>query len=374
MKNVLVWGTGVGWDKIKKIIDESNIKIIAFIDTYKTETEQFKDGKEIIYPTQIKNYKYDYIIIASSANNQIMNELKNLNISKIKIIDMWEKYIHLEHSYQMKKYLNIRLNQVNNKKIDTIVTGMSYARWGIDATLVPPNLLNLAMDSSDLYSDYLITKKALLLNNDIKNVIIGLSYISFEYDLSKVNLSTKYYCEMIYKDLVDDDRKVSQNILKDFNELKFNYCQYENIGDMKSEVIGNLSLLRYQMEERKNICKEEAIKDSDKNYPDTVKNNIKIIKRYMDMLKEKDCRIIVVIFPANDAYSEYFNKRLKEQFCIIMDNLKRTYDFEIFDYFNCKEMLDQDFRDGSHLNRNGGKKFTKILNKQIFKSLNKQNH
>lgn len=81
-----------------------------------------------------------------------------------------------------------------------------------------------------------------------------------------------------------------------------------------------------------------------------------------------NCRITVVIFPVNDAYSEYFDKRMKEQFCTIIDKLKRTYDFELFDYFNCKEMLDEDFRDGSHLNTNGGKKFTKILNEQILKS------
>lgn len=251
MKNILVWGTGSGWDKIKRIIDESNIKIIAFIDTYKTE--QFKDGKKIILPTQIKNYKYDYIIIASSANNQIINQLKNLNISEIQIIDMWNEYSYLNCAYQLKKYLNIRLNQVKNKKIDTIVTGMSYARWGIDATLAPPNLLNLSMDSSDLYSNYLIAKKALLLNNDIRNVIIGLSYMSFEYDLSKVNGDTKYYCEIIYKDLVDDDRKISKKRRINFNELKFNYCQNENIGEMKPEALGNLSLMRYEVEERKNI-------------------------------------------------------------------------------------------------------------------------
>lgn len=366
MRRVLVWGTGSAWDKSKVIIYEDNIEIVGFIETQRRDTEQYKEGKLIITPSEIKKYAYDSIFIASSAKNEISKALINLNVTEDKIIYLWEIYNYLERCYQMKRYLEKKLEEVNSKRIDTIVTGLSYARWGIDSTVAPKSLVNLAMDSSDLYTNYLIAKKALQINNKIKKVIIGLSYFSFEYDSSKIKEYFKYDCQMIYKDLVDDNRGMLENEFSNYNYEVLDNFDYDNLGEMKSEVLANTSLLEYEMNERNARCKEEAIRDSRKDYPLTVKSNIRILKAYVNMLQDYGCEIKFVVFPVNKVYSKYFDEKLKKQFSVIMESLRAEFNFKIFDYFDCDEMQDEDFRDGSHLNKSGGEKFTRILINKVL--------
>ncbi|NRT73704.1 hypothetical protein [Clostridium beijerinckii] len=365
MNKVLVWGTGDAWSKIKSILNLGVCDIVAFIDTFKKA--EFNEGKKVIYPIDIEQYDYDYLFIASSSNIDINNKIKELKIRKDKIVDLWEVFLNIGYYNNMKEYLRRRLNKAKNLNIDTIITGLSYARWGIDESILPNNILNLAMDSSDLYDNHLIAKRAINLNKNIKNVIIGLSYMSFEYDLSKVDVYTKYACDIVYKDLIGDSRNILGNIVKDIRILEGNDAERLDLDIMKPESVGQLSLKNYPQNEVLRICKNEALRDSNKNYPNTVKKNTIILKEYIEMLEQNNCNITLVVFPVCRIYSKHFSERLKKQFKNIINEMKMNYNFRFLDYFDYQRMLNEDFRDGSHLNKKGGRKFTHILNNDLFK-------
>lgn len=106
-------------------------------------------------------------------------------------------------------------------------------------------------------------------------------------------------------------------------------------------------------------------KDCDKNYPITVEENTKILKKYLSLLKSKEIKPIVVICPASKHYYSKFSPRIKAEFIDIMNRIKNEFGIEVLDYFESKEFSDQDFYNVSHLNKYGAEKFTKLLSDSI---------
>ena len=63
-----------------------NIHILAFIDNDSCKIGKELNGYTIINPLDILNYEYDYIIITSTYNEKIYQQLINIGISEDKII------------------------------------------------------------------------------------------------------------------------------------------------------------------------------------------------------------------------------------------------------------------------------------------------
>ncbi len=85
MYDVLIFGTGNGWEKIKSYLNYNNCKIIAFIDNDPFKSGRTIDGCKIISPAEIINFKYDCIMIASQFFDEITNQLLELGVEKDKI-------------------------------------------------------------------------------------------------------------------------------------------------------------------------------------------------------------------------------------------------------------------------------------------------
>lgn len=162
MRKIVIWGCGSAWIKIKKMLN-NKAKIVAFVDQYKKD---YKDGVKIYSPDNLRRLDYDYIIIASQYGKQIREKLIDLDINMDIVIDLYELNLRIEYIKLKREYFKRRLEQsIKSLKINTIVTGMSYARWGIDEEMLSDKILNLSMDSSDLYVNYLTVKKSLNIEN-----------------------------------------------------------------------------------------------------------------------------------------------------------------------------------------------------------------
>lgn len=249
-----------------------------------------------------------------------------------------------------------------------LATGISYTNSGLKADILNRKCFKFSIPSQDIYYDYNIVKY--IIENyidkleELKYIIIGLSYYSFQYDLSVSAMKNKvilYY-----------------NILKDahhFKEAKNIYMEYEVNENIASKILKkdkngfynfnwNSQLLK-DTKDKAYIGKTQAELDCNKNYPETVKENTQIFKDYLKLLKEHNIKPIVVVFPASKYYTKYFSKRIEEEFQSIINEVSKEYDFQYIDYFRSDLFDDEDFQDVSHLNPKGAEKFTKILNEVI---------
>ncbi|EKQ51115.1 MULTISPECIES: hypothetical protein [unclassified Clostridium] len=389
MIDILIWGIGSASTKVENIINTSNVNVLAYIDNDEQKQGKLINNRLVINPKKINEHKYEYIFVASQFYCEIYKQLIALGVDNRKILNSYnlvEKIIELEHIKSDKRYLYTKLKDNYNKakieNIDTLITGISYAECGIDLSLFKYNAVNLALSGQDLYYDYNLAKNIIEFNKrKIKNVIIGLCYYSFQYDLSLSNGKTR--CIYVYKDILnlihnyDKDKDDKAELLKWINkpmEIDRNlYLDNTNIILQKLKVNFEVDFNKNWANNFENMSFDDRIKegknlailDSNKNYPKTVIENKRILSKYLKCLNSNGISVTIVIFPVTKYYSKNFDRRLKKEFYEIIEELNIDYDFTFLDCFNSNEFKDMDFSDCSHLNVNGARKFTKILNEKI---------
>lgn len=89
MKKILIWGISSFYDRIVNILrmeqEKGSIEILAYICSDNLSFSNI-DNKPIIKPSEISNYVYDYIIVASSMFIDIQKASINLSIKRDKLI------------------------------------------------------------------------------------------------------------------------------------------------------------------------------------------------------------------------------------------------------------------------------------------------
>lgn len=357
MKKVLIFGVGSGTERIIRIL-KSDIEIVAFVDNDKIKQGKCFMGKNIISPNDICRTYYDYIMIGSIFFNQINKQLLDLNINKEKIVQFYKYGINeVEHM----------LTNINNK-VKVIATGLSYMYYALDINEMKKETANLASSSQDLYYDFNVVKYILELNlYKPKYVIIGLSYFSFHWDISKSSLD--YMCvkyRAISKQSHNSENYEVNNkeydcFLKQSQELLL--MDFNNI--VVKDMFSN-SWNTILDEKNKKLGESQAQIHNKKIYKSTVEENIKILKEYLKLLKNYSIKPILVVCPTSKYYYNYFPDRLKNEFYSIINFISKDYEFQFIDYFYSNKFEENDFADPSHLNKNGAKKFTEIMNKDIY--------
>lgn len=364
MYNILIFGTGKTCSIVESGLNDS-VNILAYCDNDKDKWGKIHNNKKIIKPNEICKYNYDYIIIASQFNTEILEQLLKYNISYEKILQ-FSKYSASQWNYVE----FIVKNLIENKKsFNTLITGISYLYKGINVNKFCKPAYNLANPSQDLYYDYNIVKYVLEKDKkqfkSVKNVIIGLCYYSFQYDLSLSSMKEKcclYYeaigCKNHFQgiSLMQRDKLINDKIGKKI--FKFNSEGYLDVNWFYNENrVSNIN------EEN---GKKQAIIDCNKNYPNTVKQNTVILRNYLEFLHINNINPIVIVCPVSKYYKKYFSNRIKDEFYNIIDVIRNEFKFQFLDFFDSSLFNDNDFYDVSHLNDIGAEKFTQILNKNLI--------
>ena len=94
-KSVVIYGTGILFQKLKENYDLSNLNIIGVSDRKFTEEQEGQEtlGYKIIPLDKIVEYKPDYVLIATLKFLGIMDDFKN-NVfrgTKIKVLPLVDK-------------------------------------------------------------------------------------------------------------------------------------------------------------------------------------------------------------------------------------------------------------------------------------------
>lgn len=360
MYKIIIFGTGKTAEIIRNALN-NKVSVLCYLDNNKEKWNHEYCGKIVYDPDKIHNFNYDFILIASQFNDTIYEQLIDLKVDKKKILQFY-KYID---SYN--NYIYYEINDVQRKNPDVVATGISYMCRAIESSELCKSFFNLANPSQDLYFDYEIIKFILENHRDrifnLKYLFIGLSYYSFEYDLSKSSMKGKVL--MYYKKLGKYNNFKDINDISEIDEINMNIgIKIFRFNRLGVDIDWNQKI--NTIHEINDECgKRQALLDSNKNYPETVKENKEIFKKYLQLLKENNIKPIVIVCPTSKYYSKYFPKRLKDQFYTIINETRKQYDFQFLDYFDSELFEDNDFYDVSHLNDKGAEKFTKLLNEKV---------
>lgn len=364
MYNIIIFGTGVtAKDVLYKLNDKCNI--VCYLDNNKAMWGKF-NGIEVKSPIAVKDLEYDFIIIASQFNDEIYEQLISLEVDRKKILQYY-KVIDGEYNYikdTFEKFLS------NDKQYEIFATGISYCNLGLNESMLDRPCFKFAFGSQDIYYDYNIIK--FIFDNykfkcqKLKYCIIGLSYYSFQYDMSLSSIKSKvslYYevLGLLHNNLdisgISNDYFYSRNIADKIFRINES-GKYVN----KYDIIK--SVPNYKTKEE--LGKIQAERDCNKNYPQTVEENKIIFKDYMNLLKENNIKPIIIIFPTTEYYYNFFSSRIENEFKRIMLQMSEEFDFEYLDLFRDNNFdNEKDFGDVSHLNNHGAQKIAKILNNFI---------
>ncbi len=165
MEQILVFGTGSVADEFEKLIDCNKVKIIAFINS----DDRIKSfcGYDVITPYAVKDYEYDYIVIASGYVHKIMKVLLQIGVKEEKIIS----YIYDEaKTYQdIFDNINIYLDKTYNRG--------KVKSWTKDnrkiPMIYPATLWKDECILSDFYKDFVREQTVSLVGNVICQNEVG---------------------------------------------------------------------------------------------------------------------------------------------------------------------------------------------------------
>lgn len=360
MLNIIIFGTGKLSGIVISCLKHDKVNIIYYSDNDKNKWGSTYQGKEIIDPSKLANIDYDYIVIASQYNEEIYSQLIHIGVIEEKIFEFCEFFRFTGELYpkdRIEKFIR------SEENYECIITGISYSLSGININSLKYKAYTFANGSQDLYYDYKIAKYIIENTNyNLRYCIIGLSYYSFQYDLSLSNM--KFRLSGYYEFFKDCHNAVDIQINRSDINTRIGRLII-NVTEEK-QLVFNKSLEPFEYNNQKEeLGKQIAINDSNKNYPKTVEENKVIFENYIELLQKNNIEPIIVVFPTTKYYSKYFDSRLEEQFHSIVNPFKSKYRFKYIDYFRSELFEDKDFSDVSHLNWDGAEKFTQIINQII---------
>ncbi|SDM20656.1 D-alanyl-lipoteichoic acid biosynthesis protein DltD [Sediminibacillus halophilus] len=369
--NIIIFGCGISAEKIIRVINKLNVKIIAYADNNLDKVGSRINDTPVISPSEIKGKDFDYIIIGSIYFEEIREQLLNIGIPEERILEYYKYQNFISLRTKLDEYVR------NISEYDCLITGMSYAKYGIDLKELKRESFNFALNSQDLFHDYSIVKylsnRKLLTN--INTIIIGLAYYSLEFELIKSRekyLVTRYHP-------INADLKSNTDYYRKYMNLRTAYADDTFINKVPylQTVFGTLLEHDYlekiddfedQYIKADNVQwerKELALRHSNKDYPETVEKNVHILERYLNLLKEEAIKPIIVIFPQHKDYTAYFSKTMREDFTSHLERLNATHPFELIDLFDSELVSERDFFDVHHLNHDGAIKVTQLINNRL---------
>lgn len=127
MHEVLVWGIGTSYDRFRRFLNESQVKINALISSYDEHIKSI-DGIDVIKPEDIKNFNYEFIIVASSFFEEIVKTARGGGINREKLIDA--KVFEL-NGFDFDRYVSI-INKNISIVSDDCWGGVLYHSLGLE--------------------------------------------------------------------------------------------------------------------------------------------------------------------------------------------------------------------------------------------------
>lgn len=290
--------------------------------------------------------------------------LQSYGVSKDKVYNFtfWEEGLI--------QYMHI-LKYALEEKLDFFSTGISYIQDGLDMEAFS-NLkgVNLAQSGQDIFYSYKMAEGMLSQNRGTyKFALIGLAPYSFDYDSSLAFSSSFYplYYYPIFRDFKDSymGKDLMKNLLNDqmYDHLMQNSDAMK--ADLNRMFIKNSYMNASFSRDMALSVENEAESLNNKNYPETVSENINLLHRYVRLLKEYNITPVFCILPFSKLLRKFYEKEKISCFRNIIKKFKEQYAIEVIDFWDA-DIENKYFYNLSHLNKDG----STLISKMIYERIN----
>ncbi len=257
------------------------------------------------------------------------------------------------------------------KNTEVLIFGNSHTFYGLNPHYFDRPTFNLAFVSQTLYFDKLLFDTYISKFQNLKCVILHIEYTSLsELVATKENNWRKYYYRYYLKLNVPsiskfDIRKYSLATTRTINfntKLMVQYCKEGSIVNCDSNGFG----IDYTPEKSIKIEKKDALKRVE-NVEDHLMDFTENYNRIQSMIttcNKRGIKVIILNMPVTTYFSEAVNQtKLKkiQKTCseIAQQNKNVTY----LNLFQNRTFIADDFYDVDHLNTNGAKKCSLLVNR-----------
>lgn len=272
---------------------------------------------------------------------------------------------HIPNDYSYKNYY---LNK-NAQNVEALFLGSSHTYYGINPEYYSGNGFNASHISQSIDLDYELINKYSGKFEKLKFIVMPIDYFSLYgrtsagieswrmknyniyYDLN-VSINPKQYFELFSFSPKKNAQRIVAHYIYNKNYItcsKFGY----GITDIKQneDIIGN--------------GKEAALRHTkaDKKY---LEGSIRILDDMISYAEKKD---IIVLFYTTPAYQSYRDNLDLDQYHMTVktiDSISRSHNNSYYFNFMADDNFKKHhFRDADHLNKQGAKLLTEILNRKI---------
>ncbi len=309
--------------------------------------------------------------------------------------DYFEQLKQIVLSYTVNNYdycyLDAMHEKIKKEETSVIITGSSHAMNGVIESLMCEKTINFSISSQDLYFDWLHIQKALQEScGKIRQCIINIGYYMLYQDLSK-STTMGHLMRRVYYPLFRDIHHYDGDCRYDmFENIEYDKNLYGKdmlemlchewargffleepsyYGSLKTRTQNNILGLQHviwdelSMSEKKEIAlKRTGDHNRLKKHSESRQENGLLVREIAEYLNTYGIKPIFVIFPYTQLYNRYIDAEYKEDIFKLLDSLPVPV-VEYLDMNEYQDMFDDtDFLDTDHLNNQGARKATALLN------------
>jgi hypothetical protein len=295
------------------------------------------------------------------------------------LFDLWLRNINSIYKEKLKGL------HKGSKNIEVLILGNSHASYGVDPNQFSMDAYNLANVSQSIYFDRRLTISNINNLPKLKYVFISLDFHSLNFESQGDRDVWSYYAngipyrektylkEEISPALFGYTPIVSLSLLKKDITRKIKYRKIKTIDfDVENGVKLTDSLTKgfISFTGNSKYFKESDFKSRAQSFnadfnAKTRHQVLNDLEQFVKELKEKGIVPIFFATPTFISYNLYLNKRLIKQNYTDIHKLTSKYNLEYWDFSNSVGFEKVDFFNCDHLNKNGARKFSKMLNEKL---------
>jgi hypothetical protein len=282
------------------------------------------------------------------------------------ILEMLLQIIPNDYKYKRDQLLK------NAKDIEVLILGSSHTYYGINPDYLTLRGFNLANGSQSLELDYSLLETYGSNLDNLKIVVVPVSYFSLYYELALWSESWRIKNYVLYYHI-----KYPFSIKNNFELLNSTvisnlYRLYQYITDRDSPIAVSDAGFRLSGTSTVDNDLEKTGRDralAHTGFYDTERffYNQKMIKNIIEWCNKRNITLIFVTAPAYYTYRDNLDKvQLNETINYMVNIGKENNNVYYYNFLEDNDFIADDFFDADHLNEIGAKKFTKKIDRIII--------
>jgi len=285
-------------------------------------------------------------------------------------IAVWENGLsRMQNSYSLKR----EQLEAQAQGIQVLVLGPSHALRGVDPDCFSMKGYNAAEIQQSLYYDTRITLKYLDKMTSLKVVLMDISYPSLWYQIYNGpepfrDYFYDSYWNINYPGIKWYDIRKYSKILQYGNDSAWAYALRGFNDNLTRGYLNNGWAIRGKKGKINDSMGYARVKSQEKEMiQENFETNVNDITMLLNELNKRKIKLIFFTPPFTGCYTKFLDEKRWIIINKTLNELCVKYNSKWFDYHNDLRFSDSDFRDDTHLNKDGAIKFSKIIDEEILK-------